>query len=76
MLPTVQIVSPVSNDNPLGFVVINESDFDADVHELVGAEPEVGMTAKELKAALTARGIEFKSNASKADLQALLDAAP
>lgn len=42
----------------------------------VEAEPEPDapeLTAKQIKEALTARGIEFKSNASKADLQALLD---
>jgi hypothetical protein len=35
-----------------------------------------GMTASELKAALTAKGIVFRGNASKTDLQALLDDAP
>jgi hypothetical protein len=76
MIPTVQIVSPISDDNPLGFIVINESDFDADKHELFGADDEaVTLTAKQMKEALTARGIDFKPNASKADLQALLDAA-
>jgi hypothetical protein len=34
------------------------------------------VTAADLKAALTAKGIAFKGNASKADLQALLDGAP
>lgn len=33
------------------------------------------LTAAELKAELTAKGIAFKGNASKAELQALLDAA-
>jgi hypothetical protein len=37
--PTVQIKSPVSDDNPTGFVVINESDFDPAVHERFDAEP-------------------------------------
>ena len=32
------------------------------------------VTAAELKAALTAAGVTFKSNASKPDLQALLNA--
>lgn len=71
-------------------VLINASDFDANFHELLDAapaakpegeqetkqEPEHKATAAELKAALTEKGIAFKSNASKADLQALLDAAP
>ncbi|HEX5126496.1 MAG TPA: hypothetical protein VFW00_07125 [Rhodocyclaceae bacterium] len=76
MTPTVQIASPVSDDNPLGFIVINESDFDADKHTLFGAEPTKAPTAAELRDTLTAKGIDFKPNASKADLQAALDAAP
>jgi hypothetical protein len=44
--------------------------------EPVEEEGEVkSMTAAELKEALIAKGIEFKGNASKADLQALLDGA-
>jgi hypothetical protein len=75
-IETVRITSPVSDDNPDGFIVINKSDFDPDQHALFDTEAaEPGMSAKELKAALTERGIEFKSNASKADLKALLDAA-
>jgi hypothetical protein len=40
-LPTVRIKSEVSDDNPLGFIVINEDDFDALKHELFveSAEP-------------------------------------
>jgi hypothetical protein len=76
MIPTIRIKSEPSDDNPLGFVIINESDFDASVHELFDAAPEpAGLTAKQLKAALVEKGLEFPSNASKADLQALLDAA-
>lgn len=33
MLPTIRIKAEVSEDNPLGFIVINQSDFDAAVHE-------------------------------------------
>lgn len=61
------------------FVVINEGDFDPKVHTLLDGAPPEGdksKTAAELKEALTAKGIEFKGNASKADLQALLDGAP
>ncbi len=35
-----------------------------------------GLTAAQIKEALTAKGIEFPGNANKADLAALLDAAP
>jgi hypothetical protein len=32
-LPTVKVKSVVSDDNPHGYIVINEEDFDASVHE-------------------------------------------
>ena len=35
---TVKVVSPVSDGNPHGYIVINASDFDASTHELYGAE--------------------------------------
>lgn len=79
-VPTVAIKAAITEDNPTGYVVINESDFDASQHEKFGddegeSESKPSMTAKELKAALTERGIEFAANASKADLQTLLDGA-
>jgi hypothetical protein len=67
-------------------VVINEADFDPTKHEPldVAAKPggktdaEDGAkepTAKELRAALDEKGISYAARASKAELQALLDAA-
>lgn len=47
---------------------------EAKVRELVIAQKPV--SAADLKAALDAKGIAYKGNASKAELQALLDAAP
>ncbi len=32
-IPTIRVVAPVSDENPLGFIVINEEDL-ADDHEL------------------------------------------
>ncbi|MBT2333618.1 hypothetical protein J7E49_06835 [Variovorax paradoxus] len=69
-----------SHESQGDFVLINEEDFDPSKHVLLdGAAPDAGgekaMTAAELKEALTAKGIDFKGNASKADLQALLDGA-
>jgi hypothetical protein len=72
MIPTVRIVSPVTDENPLGFVIINESDFDADQHELFDA-PQKPPGIKAMRDELTARGIAFDPDAKKADLQALLD---
>lgn len=37
--PTVRIKSPVNDENPAGYVVINESDFDAAKHELFDVDP-------------------------------------
>lgn len=39
-------------------------------------KPSDGLTVDELKAALTARDVPFDTSAKKADLAALLDAAP
>jgi hypothetical protein len=69
-----------SHESQGDHVLINEADFNADLHELLdGTETDAGSekpkTAAELKEALTAKGIDFKGNASKADLQALLDGA-
>ena len=71
----------INYDNPEGFCEINESDFDKARHQLYEAahdSPDTNgdgkVTAAELKAALTAAGVTFKSNASKGDLVALLNA--
>lgn len=76
-VPTVAIKAAITDDNTTGYIVINESDFDPSQHEKFGEDggEAPSMTAKQMKAALTERGIEFAANASKADLQALLDAA-
>lgn len=54
-----------------GFRIINKADVQPDdvVH---GAEGEVSMTSAQIREKLTTANIEFKSNASKADLLALL----
>jgi hypothetical protein len=41
--PTVHVVSA---DSPDGFIVINESDFDAGVHQLFGDEEKPKRTRK------------------------------
>lgn len=68
--PTVTVKA----DNEIGCMVINESDFDAAVHQLFDA-PEKSMTKAELQAALTEKGVDHKPAMSKAELQAMLDAA-
>jgi len=70
----------VKADNEQGFIIINESDFDAEQHENFDA-PEgddkaaAPVTAAMLREALDARGVHYKPAASKAQLQALLDEA-
>lgn len=44
---TVNVVAPVTAANPTGFVVINKSDFDAEIHKLFG---EVKIEAKKIVA--------------------------
>lgn len=76
-LETVKVVSPVSEDNTHGYIVINKSDL-TDEHELFdeGAKKaEKGPSIGDLRATLTEKGIEFPEGAKKAELQALLDAA-
>lgn len=60
------------------FVIINKSDFDPEVHELLDGEPEGAKkaTVAELRVALEAKGVEVPEGSKKADLQSLLDAVP
>lgn len=57
------------------FVIINKSDFDPEVHEMLDGEPDGAKkaTVAELRTALEAKGVEVPDGAKKADLQALLD---
>ncbi len=73
---------PVIQVQPWGegqgdFVLIEESDFNPDFHTLLGdssgGDGKAKLTAAEIKAKLTALNIEFKGNASRDSLQALLD---
>lgn len=64
------------------FVLINEEDFNADVHELyvegvvAATRPSKGLNVEQLKAALTAKSIDIPEGAKKGDLAKLLDEAP
>lgn len=66
-------VKPWSDDQG-EFVLINKSDFNPEVHELL-EDASSGTKKADLQAQLTAKGVDFPSNATKADLQALLDKA-
>lgn len=66
-------VKPWSDDQG-DYVLINKDDFNPELHELLDA-PAGGSTKAELQAALTAKNVDFPSNATKAELQALLDKA-
>lgn len=73
---------PVIQVQPWGdgqgeFVLIDESDFNPDFHAMFGesfdSDGKAKLTAAEIKAKLTALNIEFRGNASRDSLQALLD---
>ncbi|MNO57698.1 HeH/LEM domain protein [compost metagenome] len=57
------------------FVVINEADFDPDLHELLGETEKPGKAPgiDDIRAALTTRSIQFDAKAKKPELQKLLD---
>ncbi len=64
------------------FVLINAEDFNHDFHELLDAalpaadgDSEAQARVDALKAALTEKGIKFRSNATEAKLKELIDAA-
>lgn len=64
--PTVRIKS-TNPDVP--YIVINESDYDPEKHELLETPP---LTAAQIREKLTAAGVEFKTYASKTELLELL----
>jgi len=70
----VKPASPEQGD----FVVINKSDFDASVYQLLDAptaKPSDGLKVEEIKAALAEKGVVIPDGMTlKADLAALLDA--
>jgi hypothetical protein len=77
-LKTVKIKP--SHESQCNFVLINEADFNPDLHELFDpAEPPVEaapkMTVADIKQALAEKGVEIPEGAKKADLLALLEAA-
>lgn len=79
-LETVKVVSPTSDDNPLGYIVINKMDLAADHQRFdedgVKKEPaEKALSVEQLKAALAENGTAIPDGAKKADLRALLDKA-
>ena len=52
--PTVKIASPVSEDNPLGFIVINKSDFKDGEHTVFDEKAAAAAAEKAAKAAAKA----------------------
>jgi len=73
---TVKVKSPVTEENPTGYIVINKSDM-AEVHELFvesdKPEPDQfdAMAREELKAFLTSKAVEFAGNTGDAKLRVL-----
>lgn len=76
-LETIKVVSPVSDDNTLGYIVINATDR-TDKHELFDESAELkipgSLTVVQIKEALAAKNVTIPDGVTKkADLQALLD---
>jgi len=74
---TVKVKAPVTEDNPTGFIVINESDFTPGDHELFDDDDSASegkLTVAKIKEALTAKGVAIPDGAKKAELFALLQA--
>lgn len=76
---TVKIKTDVSDDNKLGYIVINKDEFDPKKHtEFVEVEEESDevapqdMTVAQLKDALAKIGVDIPADAKKADLLELL----
>ena len=72
--PTVRVKTDA---NESGFHVINEADFDPDLHTLFGEDVmtiDTPMNIAQMREILNAKGISFDPSAKKADLRALLGA--
>lgn len=73
---TVKVKSPVTEENPTGYIVINKSDL-GDTHEVfVEADKHESdefdlMQRDELKAYLAAASVEFAGNTGDAKLRVL-----
>lgn len=65
--PTVNVVA----DNEQGFMIINESDFNAEVHKIFGAE-DVAASAEKVTAAQ--KKAQDKADKAAAEAQAAADA--
>lgn len=74
-MPVIQ-VQPWGDDQG-DFVLIEEADFNPEFHTLFGesaaGDGKAKLTAAEIKAKLTELGVDFKGNAARDVLQALLD---
>ena len=72
--PTVRVKAPVSDDNPSGYVVINESDV-TEAHKLFDTAPAGdqfdAMPREELRAYLSQKKIDFGGNTGDARLRTL-----
>jgi c-di-AMP phosphodiesterase-like protein len=58
--PVVKIQSEVSEENPSGYIVINEEDFDEEIHKLFNKEGEVEQVKPLTKAEKAAAKAEAK----------------
>lgn len=69
-LPTIKVKHPAR-----GFAIINESDFDPDLHELVDDTSEGTAEVEALRSRLTRLGVKFHHKAGEEKLREQLNAA-
>lgn len=78
MSDTCPVVRIADDKAPGGFVEINESDFNADVHSVyveADERPLAEMSVKELKALAAARNVDLGDATKKDDIVAALELA-
>lgn len=76
---TVKIAVEASEDNPLGYIVINKEDFDEDQHELIEGESLEArreynfstMSNAKMKELLDAKKVTYADNANRGVLMTL-----
>lgn len=72
---TVKIAVDVSEQNPLGFVIINKDDFSDDMKLFGDESSNDKLTVAQIRDLLTEKNIDFAPNAKKSELIELLNSA-
>ncbi len=70
-IETVKVVSDVPEHG--GFIIINKSDFNEEIHELFEEDADKKLTVKEMKALLDEANVEYPKTAKADDLRELVN---